>query len=589
MPDHLINYILMVITFVYASALFCDLYFKTKSSKAKFSLLFLPLSIILLSAGFLLELSTDGIFIYTLLSSLFIYTGLCFIGYSWLVFSVCISSENKQKVSGINAIALIPPVLIILLIVTNPLHDLLYIKPYDSGEMRFNAEYLFILALGGVYVLLANIILIIRFLINTAFSFKLRIAFPAVLVFMPISFYFRIFYFRHFELVPFFLLIGYHLILYNVSVNYKLFDIVPRSIASIVQNMDQPILIANRRNIVVNFNGSFMSNFGSVTSIKETDPLELFVEKLGQSTVLDGENQNILDSMLLDIDKNVLGNIHVYTPYDKWYFVLIQNVLNSKGRKIGKLISFNDITTIHDLNQKLKQKNCELEKINMELKNANEKILKHTLMAEELAITRERSRILSELHDTIGQAYTSNLALARCTNAFLLSNRREKALDVLEEMACTTKQLLFNITSSVNDKDTLIQQQPLKDILNKLFKSYRKSGIDIQLKLYTDVEVLEYKIRHNIYRICQESINNSLKHGMAQNIYISIEEESEKIILEIADDGAGCDLVYKGIGLKGIEYRISEIDGEVSFISDKSRQKGFIVRAEIPIRRESKR
>lgn len=258
-----------------------------------------------------------------------------------------------------------------------------------------------------------------------------------------------------------------------------------------------------------------------------------------------------------------------------------------EGEKIGKLISFNDITAIHNLNQNLKQKNCELEKINLELKNTNEKILRHTLMSEELAITRERNSILSDLHDNIGQAYTSNLALARCVETFLLTNRKDDALGYLEEMASTTNELLFNITSSVNDKNAILQQS-LKDMLRKLFKSYRKSGIAIELKLNTDVEILEYTIRHNIYRICQESINNSLKHGMAKNIYVSIGEKNNKIVLEIADDGVGCDLVYKGIGLKGIEYRISEIGGEVFFTSDKSGQKGFIVRAEIPIRRVSK-
>ncbi len=583
----IINYIFMVVTFVYASVLFCDIYFRTKSSKAKFNLLFLPLSIILLSTGFLLELSTEGHFVFTLFPSLMIYTGFCFIGYAWLTFSYFIAQKNKEKCSLLNIISLIPLLLVLLLIVTNPLHNLLYIQPH-SIKMDFNSEYLCILILSGVYVLLANIILLNSFLRNKAISFKLKITFLIVLAFIPIFFYVRIFHLRHFELVPACLLLGYHVVLRCIPDSYKPFEIVPNSITSIVQNMEHSILITNKKNNIVTFNSSFTNAFGSMAIIKESTPLDVFVETLKQSTVLNMESHTILDAMLFDIDKNISGNIHVNTPIDKWYFVLIQNVLNSKGKKIGKLISFNDITTIHNLNHKLKQKNYELEKINLQLKNTNEKVLKHTLMAEELAITRERNRILSELHDSIGQAYTSNLALARCTEALLLSNRREEALDSLEEMASTTKELLFNISSSVNDKHAIFQQQPLKDILNKLFNSYRKSGMAIQFRLDTDVDILEYRIRHNIYRICQEFINNSLKHSMAENIYISIKEINGKIILEIADDGIGCDMVYKGIGLKGIEYRISEIEGEVLFISDKSRQKGFIIRAEIPIKRESK-
>lgn len=604
----------MVITFIYASALFCNIYFKTKSRKAKLNLLFLPLSIIILTAGFLLELPTKYTFKYSWLSCLFIYTGLCFMGYSWLIFSVFISSkENKMdydlvninnfheklicKIKHnfphikkhnhvINAIALIPPIMILILIVTNPIHDLLYIQPHDSLGMNTNPEYLLILLVGGVYVLLANTILLYKFLRDTVFSFKLKIVFLVVLAIMPISFYTRIFYLSYLEIVPICLLIGYQILLNAVSFNYKLFDIVPRSIASIVQNMEQSILVTNRSNTIANFNTSFTNSFGNMANIKESDPLEVFVQKLKQSIVLDEESHYILEAMLLDIDKNISGNIHVLTPVDKWYFVLIQNVVNGRGKKIGKLISFNDITTIQDLNHTLKKKNCELERINLELKNTNEKILKHTLVAEELAITRERNRILSELHDSIGQAYTSNLALARCTETLILKNRKKEALDSLGEMSSTTKQLLFNMASSVNDKEAILQQ-PLEEILNKLFKSYRKSGIAIQFKLNAEVEKLEYGIRHNIYRVCQESINNSLKHGKAKNICITIEQANNKIILEVTDDGIGCDLVHKGIGLKGIEYRISEIGGEVFFISDKYKQKGFIVSAKIPTRRES--
>lgn len=579
------NYILMVITFVYACASFCDIYFNIKSIKSKLNLLFLPLSIMILSSGFLLELSTDGIFIYTMFSCFLIYTGLCFMGYSWFVFSTFISFKNGKLISLLNTITILPLLLIFFILISNPFHSILYILPHSSTEMNFSNVYFCILFIGGLYVLFANIILINRFFTNTFSSSKQKLILFIILAFLPICFYIRVFYISHFELVPLFLLIGYHIIIYSVSGSLKLFDIVPKSISSIVHNMEQAILIINKGNYVVNFNSSFINSFGNITKIKESDPLEVFVKNLRHFTALDKEGQTILNSMLLDIDKNISGNIHVNNPVEKWYFVFIQNVQNIKGKKIGKLISFNDITTMHNLNNELQQKNTELAKINEELKFTNDKIIKHTLMIEELSITRERNRILSELHDSIGQAYTSNLALARCTETLLLSNQRNEALDLLEEMTSTTEQLLYNITSSVNDKDTLLQQQPLKEILQNLFKSYRKSGIAIELNLDTDVDLLDYRLRHNIYRICQESINNALKHGMPKNIFISIKAINKKLLLEICDDGIGCDLVFKGIGLKGIEYRISELDGEVYFISDKTAKKGFTVRAEIPIRR----
>lgn len=332
MPNLIINYIIMVITFVYASALFCDIYFKSKSIKTKLNLLFLPLSIIIASTGFLLELSSEGKFIYTLFPCMFTYSGLCFIGYSWFIFASFISLKNRKKACILNIIALIPTIFVIL-IITNPPQNLECIRPGHSVDMYYNAGYYFILYLEAVYVFLSNIILLISFFRNPGFTFRQKTFLVVVLAFIPVSFYVRIQYLKHFELVPLCLLAGYHIIIYSVSVNYKLFDIVPRSIASIVQNMEQSILITNKNNNIVDFNSSFVNSFGSVAMVKESDYLEVFIENLRQLMVLDMESQNILDSMLNDIDKNVSGNIHVNAPVDKWYFVLIQNVANRKGKK----------------------------------------------------------------------------------------------------------------------------------------------------------------------------------------------------------------------------------------------------------------
>jgi Signal transduction histidine kinase len=54
-----------------------------------------------------------------------------------------------------------------------------------------------------------------------------------------------------------------------------------------------------------------------------------------------------------------------------------------------------------------------------------------------------------------------------------------------------------------------------------------------------------------------------------------------KINLVIIDDGCGCGEITKGFGLSGMEQRVKELDGKISFASDG--ESGFIICVEIPL------
>lgn len=575
----------MIITFVYSCAIFCDIYFKAKIRKDKSNLLILPTAVIIVSIGFILEVPQSGFFYCTIVSSFLIFTGLCLLGYSWIVLSLYLASKNNLINMVLKTIAAFPVIFILLVVYLNPIHHLLNIMPHDFN-MTYSMLYYSILKLNALYIIIATIILKYNFIKNKKLPIGRKLIILSVLLYVNVYILIRILFKNSLELMPLFSVICFHIMIYSISVRYKLFDIIPSSISSLVQNMDQSILIVDTKQNIVSYNNSFKVAFGEKMDIKDSDTLGLFVNKLRELTCDDEDSQSILRKMLLKNNMKDSGKIHVKLSKDSWYMVFIQYVYNDRGKIIGKLISFNDITTIHNLNVKLNEKMEELEKVHLSLKNANSKILKHALTVEELAVTRERNRILSELHDSIGQAYTSNLALARCTETLLLSGRMEEVCDTLDEMSSVTKTLLSTITNCVNSKDAIISKQPLKDLLDKLFYYYRKSGLRIDCQINIDISDLEYKTVHNLYRICQESINNALKHGFAKYINISFEEKDSNLIMEILDDGLGCDSVYKGVGLKGMEYRAAELGGFVLFNSE-NQKSGFSILVEIPFRKET--
>jgi signal transduction histidine kinase len=227
-----------------------------------------------------------------------------------------------------------------------------------------------------------------------------------------------------------------------------------------------------------------------------------------------------------------------------------------------------------------------LDEVTKRLHQTNESILKHTLTVEELAVSRERNRILRELHDSIGQAYTSNLTSARFIQVLLSEGNKKDAVEAFDEMTKTTTEILDIMTNSVNiKKEDLFLQQSLQGMLDRLFYSYEKTGMVIEKEIQPEIETLPYKVRHCVYRICQEAITNAVKHGHAKMIRILIKNQATMMLLIIEDDGLGCDVIFKGVGLRGIEYRAEELGGQASFQPGMS-GRGFLIQVELPLGKE---
>ena len=91
------------------------------------------------------------------------------------------------------------------------------------------------------------------------------------------------------------------------------------------------------------------------------------------------------------------------------------------------------------------------------------------------------------------------------------------------------------------------------------------------------------KNKIHIYRIIQETIHNIYKHANATLLKISFELKKNVICLTITDNGSGFDVnkTKSGIGLKNINARVNEINGEIFITSEK--EIGTTVKINVPI------
>ncbi|MEQ9300909.1 MAG: sensor histidine kinase [Cyclobacteriaceae bacterium] len=169
----------------------------------------------------------------------------------------------------------------------------------------------------------------------------------------------------------------------------------------------------------------------------------------------------------------------------------------------------------------------------------------------------ERKRIAEDLHDRLG----STLSAVKMHMDVLADEEPKyaKINAIVDKAVNDTREIAHNMLSGVLTKFGLMAAlQDLKETIESAnqFKIILQS-IQFDGRLATDREL-------HIYRIVQELISNTLKHGQASMARVTLEMvEPKELTIKYVDDGIGFDLsnVQKGMGLKNIESRVDKIDG----------------------------
>ena len=84
------------------------------------------------------------------------------------------------------------------------------------------------------------------------------------------------------------------------------------------------------------------------------------------------------------------------------------------------------------------------------------------------------------------------------------------------------------------------------------------------------------------YYIIAEAITNTAKHAGASHVAVSLSDEDDCMVVEVADDGVGAADPAAGTGLRGIADRVEALSGRLHVSSPPG--EGTRIRAEIPTR-----
>ncbi|MHA6801658.1 sensor histidine kinase [Bounagaea algeriensis] len=182
-----------------------------------------------------------------------------------------------------------------------------------------------------------------------------------------------------------------------------------------------------------------------------------------------------------------------------------------------------------------------------------------------IAVAEERNRIAREIHDVLAHSVSVMVSQADGAAYALRGNPQaaEQALQSIGDTGRTSLNELRNLLRVLRNPEDDGAQAPRPDSggLRDLVDGVRRLGLRVRLDLEGDFDDLPAGVGLSVYRIVQESLTNTLKHGgQAGEAVVTARNDGRFVQLEITDDGApGADPLAGVDPLAGDEQRTAQI------------------------------
>lgn len=223
----------------------------------------------------------------------------------------------------------------------------------------------------------------------------------------------------------------------------------------------------------------------------------------------------------------------------------------------------------------------ETHKIEEELRmaeQANRELHSYLAISEKNAKDKERKRIAREIHDTLGHALTG-ISAGIDAVLVLIDLDPSRAKKQLKNISEVVREGIKDVRRSIEKlRPGALEGQSLQVALEKIIRDYEVlSDLEITLDYQWGAVDLEVTKEDIIFRVIQESLTNSLRHGHAHHVTIQMTSD-EHYHLIIQDDGVGFETLQFGYGLTQMRERLAIIGAGVTFSNDK----GFKTIVDIP-------
>ncbi|HVV01950.1 MAG TPA: response regulator, partial [Verrucomicrobiae bacterium] len=203
----------------------------------------------------------------------------------------------------------------------------------------------------------------------------------------------------------------------------------------------------------------------------------------------------------------------------------------------------------------------------------------------------ERRRIGFDLHDDVGQKLAGVALMLKSVERRLAAAGNAAAADItriqslIEEVTQHTHNLAHDFSSLDHRSGDIIEA--LNGLAGKVKKMF--DGVRCSFEVNGKIQPMPEHSVTQLYKIAQEAISNSIKHGRSKRVWITLSGSEEKLVLTIKNDGLPFSPPSgptRRMGLRIMNYRASTIGGTMQ-IQPVGRS-GTLVTCEVPWKSEAK-
>lgn len=216
---------------------------------------------------------------------------------------------------------------------------------------------------------------------------------------------------------------------------------------------------------------------------------------------------------------------------------------------------------------------------NIRLVEANLGLQDYTVRQQRESIMNERNRISREIHDSVGYMLTNLIVVLDYTRELIIAGK-DQALEKLDSGREQAREALAEVRRAVRALRPPIEVSYLQAI-STLIKAFSEvTRIEVSTHMSDLPDSLTEELDSLIYRVIQEALTNTFRHGQANHVFINVHLKNKLLSMTIRDNGLGATNIKLGCGLTGIQERVKALDGR--FEVESGPNQGFIIKILIP-------
>jgi len=184
----------------------------------------------------------------------------------------------------------------------------------------------------------------------------------------------------------------------------------------------------------------------------------------------------------------------------------------------------------------------------------------------------ERARIARDIHDDLGAQLTQLVLLGEVAQSEQPENSavRQQFQQICQQ-ARDLSQAMDEVIWAVNSR-----RDTVKDFASYVCKYAQlflnPTAIRCRLDVESEMPATEFElpVRRNLFLAVKEALNNAAKHSQADELFVRIYRQEQKLLVAIEDNGIGLDPATASSernGLTNMAQRMSEIGGACEVIS----------------------